>query len=159
MESAPAPECALEVTLERAELTAEDVAAFIAIEKSAEGLRTFSAMTEESEVRESIETETVQFIKVADKPIGSITYVRATPEHAHVSGLVVRPEYRRQSIGRRAMEMVLESLKSVPIIDLVTHPENTRAIALYESLGFQKGAVRDDYFGDGEPHITMVLRH
>ena len=158
MEPARAHVRAREVALERVLPTAPEVAAFIAIERSAEGLRTYSAMTDEPEARTSIETEMVQFITVAGERIGSISYALTSPAHAHLSGLIVLPEYRGQGIARRAMEMVLGALASVQTIDLVTHPENARAIALYESLGFEKGAVRDDYFGDGEPRLTMVLR-
>ena len=46
------------------------------------------------------------------------------------------------------MQILLEKLKDKKLIDLVTHPENEKAIKLYESLGFKKTGLT--FHDDGE---------
>ena len=78
--------------------------------------------------------------------------------HAYISGLAVAKEFQRQGIAKKAMQMILEKVKDIKLVDLLTHPENKKAIGLYESLGFKKiGEPMENYFGDGEPRIKMVL--
>jgi ribosomal-protein-alanine N-acetyltransferase len=50
---------------------------------------------------------------------------------------------------------LLEEAKGCARIDLVTHPDNAAAIALYGSLGFALESRKEDYFGDGEPRVVM----
>lgn len=54
------------------------------------------------------------------------------------------------------MDSILALAKSAPKIDLVTHPENTKAIRLYESLGFKIAERKENYYGDGEPRVVLV---
>lgn len=90
--------------------------------------------------------------------MGDVAYQMKNENHAYISGLAVAKEFQGQGIAKQAMQIILEKLKNVELIDLVTHPENTKAIKLYESLGFkQVGEPMEDYFGDGEPRIRMIL--
>jgi putative acetyltransferase len=78
--------------------------------------------------------------------------------HAYISGLAIMPEFQGQGIANEAMKLILEELKDIKTIDLVTHPKNEKAIKLYKSLGFkQTGEQMENYFNDGEPRIKMVL--
>ena len=54
------------------------------------------------------------------------------------------------------MTFVLEEFRDVKRIDLVTHPDNIKAIALYQSLGFAIESRKENYYGDGEPRIVMA---
>lgn len=55
--------------------------------------------------------------------------------------------------------MVLEKLKNIELIDLVTHPKNKKSVELYNSLGFKRvRQQQENYFGDSEPKIRMVLK-
>jgi ribosomal-protein-alanine N-acetyltransferase len=55
------------------------------------------------------------------------------------------------------MSFILEKCKGTDRIDLVTHPENKNALQLYMSLGFKVESRRENYFGDGEPRLVLVL--
>jgi ribosomal-protein-alanine N-acetyltransferase len=100
----------------------------------------------------------VYLIKEGDETVGGISYEMKTSDHAYIDGLVIKPQYQGRGLGRAATVKILDELKDVPLIDLVTHPENERAIKLYESLGFVIGERKENYFGDGEPRIVMTLR-
>lgn len=144
-----------------------DIADLISIEKSVSGLKTYSPMTTEDEWLVALDIGTVYLIKKDDEVVGSICYEPKKDGRIHISGLVVDPRFQGQGIGREAMELVLEELqdarhKSEPgfakVIDLAVHPENTRALKLYESLGFTRGELKENYYGDGEPRLILELK-
>lgn len=145
------------IELQRA--TLEDVDDILAVEKSLEGAKTYSALTNKEEIAEEITNNFMYLIKRNGKTVGDISYEMKSENHAHMSGLAVMPQFQGKGIAREAVKIILEKLKEVKLIDLVTHPENKKAIALYESLGFKKvGEPQENYFGDGEPRIRMVLK-
>jgi ribosomal protein S18 acetylase RimI-like enzyme len=75
---------------------------------------------------------------------------------AYLSNIAVDPDFRRRGIARAATEFLLEEASACARIDLVTHPDNAAAIALYRSLGFRIERRVENYFGDGEPRVVMV---
>lgn len=128
---------------------------FIELEKSVAHLKTYSAMTTEEEVQEEFKKNTIFFIEREGEVVGSIEYEMKSPDHAYLSGFVVKAEFQNQGIGREALRQLLEKLKGVKVIDLVTHPDNKAALALYSSFGFTVGERIENYFGDGEPRVVL----
>jgi len=51
---------------------------------------------------------------------------------------------------------LLEKFKNTERIDLAAHPDNFRAIKLYQSLGFAIESRKENYYGDGEPRLILV---
>lgn len=146
-------ELAPRITLVRA--TPADVDTYTDLEKSVGNSKTYSPMTTTEEARAELQKITVFFIKEGDEIVGNISYEIKDPDHAYIDGLLVKPSYQGRGIGRAAMLKILEELKGMQRIDLVTHPDNLRAMKLYESLGFTAGERIENYFGDGEPRIIM----
>ncbi|MSU54762.1 MAG: GNAT family N-acetyltransferase [Candidatus Staskawiczbacteria bacterium] len=156
IEQESSPEGAKEITLKRA--TLEDTDAILAVEKSLEGQKIYSALTNREEVIEEITKSFVYLIEQQARVIGDVSYEMKDENHAYISGFAVMPEFQGRGIAKQAIKMILEQLKDVELIDLVTHPENEKSIKLYKSFGFQKiGEPQENYFGDGEPRIRMVL--
>jgi ribosomal protein S18 acetylase RimI-like enzyme len=137
------------IILERA--TSSDTDRFIKIEKGVEGQKTYSAITTEDEAKKELENNIVYFVKKDKNLVGSISYEIKNSNHAYISGLVVSPDFQGQGIGRQAMLAIMPELKKYERIDLVTHPDNFKAISLYTSLGFEIESRKVNYFGDGEP--------
>ena len=80
----------------------------------------------------SAEGEFVAFGQVYDR-IGRINLAR----------LIVKPDMRRQGIGRRLIEMLMQVGRDLFALDeysLFVHKENIAALRCYESLGFE---IRD----------------
>lgn len=144
------------ITLERA--SADDAAVFLDIEKSIPLTPTYSPTADLSEALEEIRNNIIYLIRKGDKIAGNVMYQMKSSDHAYISGVTIRPDFQGQGIGKAALEKVLEELKDVPTIDLVTHPDNARAIELYKSLGFTVGERVENYFDDGEPRIMMTLK-
>lgn len=143
--------------IELVRASADDTEAYIALEKSLGDTKTYSTMDTPDEALKSITESITYFIKEGGVVVGSVSYIMKSPDHAYIDGLLVMPSHQGRGLGRIAMLKVLEELKDVKLIDLVTHPDNEPAIKLYESLGFTIGERTENYFGDGEPRIAMTL--
>jgi ribosomal protein S18 acetylase RimI-like enzyme len=143
------------ITLKRA--TLEDFNEVFNIERSANS-STYFARTTEKEAKEYLTNDVVYLIKRGNIVVGIVSFENKTAEHAHISGLVVKPEFHGQGIGRQAMASVLAELKDRKRIDLTVHPHNNPAVGLYLSLGFIIESWKDNHFGDGEPRLVMVYQ-
>jgi [ribosomal protein S18]-alanine N-acetyltransferase len=142
------------VSITRARET--DIKKLIAIEQSVSGNPHYSPMLTEEEWVHEIKTHDVFLIKLGRRVVGNLSYERASADRVYISGLVVMPEHQRQGVAREAMQIVLKDLEGVARLDLVTHPKNP-ALHLYKSLGFTEEALHENFYGDGEPRIVLVL--
>jgi ribosomal-protein-alanine N-acetyltransferase len=79
-------------------------------------------------------------------------------DEAHITNLAVRPEYRRQGLGKRLAQHVLVQAKSLGCVraTLEVRPSNEAALKLYQGLGFSGVALRPRYYLDnGEDALIM----
>ena len=79
----------------------------------------------------------------------------------HITNLAVHPEWRRRGAARGllAAAMAGGAARGVILAFLEVRPSNTRALALYESLGFQVIGRRNGYYFDtGEDALVMEAR-
>ena len=90
-----------------------------------------------------------------DVTVGSISYQIKNKTHAYISGLIIKPEFQKQGLAKKALSLLLEKLKNYQKLSLVVHPENP-AIKLYLSFGFAIKSRKENYFGDGQPRLVMV---
>lgn len=67
---------------------------------------------------------------------------------AHLLNVCIRAELRRQGIGRRLLELLLEHAMAQGANDvfLEVRPSNPAAIRVYVAMGFQKIGVRRGYY-------------
>ena len=136
----------------------ENIADLLLIEQTTLGLKTYSAMLEQSEWEDAIKNGPVFLVKDSEQEnIGYVSYELKSNNHAYISGIVIVPKFQGQGLAKRIMNHVLEEIHVIKRIDLVTHPDNIKAIKLYESLGFTIESRKENYFGDGEPRVTMAL--
>jgi ribosomal-protein-alanine N-acetyltransferase len=73
----------------------------------------------------------------------------------------VHPEWRRRGVARRLLAAALAegASRGVVLAFLEVRPTNTRALALYDSLGFQVIGRRNGYYFDtGEDALVMEAR-
>jgi len=146
-----------EITLKRA--TLEDIDKILEVEKSVIGTKIYSGLAGRDDAEKEL-AENIYFLIIKDgRVVGDISYQMKDGGQAYISGLAVGKEFQGQGIAREAIKILLEQLKDTKLIDLVTHPENEKAINLYKSFGFKQiGEPMENYFGDGEPRIKMVLQ-
>ena len=133
-----------------------DIDTYIAIDKKVAGRTYFPILTEEEALAE-FNRCVVYMVQKDNKIVGTVSYQSKEDGSIYLSGLAVDPDYQGKGIGRLILEKVLNEIGNSKIIWLVTHPENTKVVTLYESLGFIITERKEDYFGDGEPRIVLKL--
>ncbi len=144
------------ISLKKAEL--EDIPTLLLLEKSVDGVKTYSPMLTEDEWIVAMQIGTVYLIEEDGYVVGDVSYEPKGKGGVHISGLVINPEFQRKGISRKAMEQILEELKEYKRIELAVHPQNIKALSLYESLGFVMEEQKENYYGDGEPRLIMTLK-
>jgi ribosomal protein S18 acetylase RimI-like enzyme len=75
-----------------------------------------------------------------------------------VYGTYVRPEYRRQGVGRALMEAVVAQARKVGLrqIELSVTQANEPAVLLYESCGFERYGLERDAFRVGDAFYDVA---
>ncbi|MDO8183596.1 MAG: GNAT family N-acetyltransferase [bacterium] len=137
-----------------------DVATYLDIHAPLVDSKIYSAFRETGEAGEELTNCQVYFIKKGGEVVGVISYERKNPNHIYLSDLVILSKFQGQGLARQAIEKILQEIGDVKRVDLATHPENTKAIKLYESLGFkiegklEKESGKDTY--DNQPRIVMA---
>jgi len=143
----------MKVTLRRA--TAADVLDYVRIEKAVES-KINLVMTNPEEVEREVRNSIAYMIHGEDGHIvGLIAYKRKKPSQAYISEIAVLPAFQRQGIGDEALRLIMEELKNVPRIELMTHPANP-ARRLYERHGFKVCGRIDNFQGSSEPRLVMA---
>lgn len=80
-------------------------------------------------------------------------------EQAQITTIGIDPDYQHQGLGRYLMEAMLElASERCEVISLEVRISNTKAIALYESLGFEKQAIRKDYYQDNHEDAYLMTK-
>ncbi|MFA5747280.1 MAG: GNAT family N-acetyltransferase [Candidatus Paceibacterota bacterium] len=146
----------MKIELKRAVIA--DIDKFLGLEKLAAGTPIYSAMTDKEDAFNEISKNTVYFIEKDGETVGNISYEIKESKTAYISGLMVDPRFQGQGIGKQAMAMIIEELKDMEKIELVTHPRNTKALMMYLPLGFEIDKWIDNYFGDGDPRVSLAKK-
>lgn len=81
---------------------------------------------------------------------------RTPPFEYEIHTIGVDPAYQGKGIGRRMMNDLLDGIDPGSVVYLEVRTDNVPAIALYESLGFEKMGVRKRYYqASGADAYTM----
>ena len=78
-------------------------------------------------------------------------------ERAEINYIFVLPEYRNNKIASKLLDYTLNKVKNLENITLEVRKSNLRAISLYEKKGFNKCAIRKNYYGS-EDAIMMIKK-
>ena len=89
--------------------------------------------------------------------VGVVTFSLSIDD-ADIEGVVVDKQFRKQGIGEKLMHSAHEFIldKQIKSVLLEVRESNINAISLYQKLGYQRIAVRKNYYSDGEN--ALVLR-
>ena len=75
-------------------------------------------------------------------------------DKALIISIAVLPEYRREGIGSKLIEKVLEKIKNDFVI-LTLRINNEEAYKFYQSLGFTYSGIIEDYYENSEDGVLM----
>jgi ribosomal-protein-alanine N-acetyltransferase len=78
---------------------------------------------------------------------------------AHLMNLAVDPRFRNQGIGKRLIDRIISDIKRIEAeeIYLEVRASNTKALAFYKKLGFDRIGVIERFYGD-EDAIVMAKK-
>lgn len=78
-------------------------------------------------------------------------------DEAHITVLAIDPRYQRRGLGKWLLVNLLEDAcdRTLTRATLEVRPSNSRALALYESLGFETLGRRRRYYTDGEDALIL----
>lgn len=78
-------------------------------------------------------------------------------EEAHITVLAIDPYYQRRGLGKWLLVNLLMDAcdRSLTRATLEVRPSNSRALALYESFGFETLGRRRRYYADGEDALIL----
>ncbi|MGE5509005.1 MAG: N-acetyltransferase family protein [Chitinophagales bacterium] len=146
-----------------------DAEAFTEIRLLPSVLETMCSMPSEraADRRKTLENlganEHVLVAEVDGKVVGvaSLSVLGGRRRHVGDLSLAVHEEYQGRGIGRRLMQALLDvadNYLGLARTELEVVSDNTRAIRLYESLGFQvEGAKRGGYFRQGRLLDLVIM--
>ena len=113
-------------------------------------------------VKASVATDAVQFFAIEGERV--IGWADVFPAWAHAVshcgslGMGVLAEYRGHGIGTRLLRACIEKAwtKGITRIELEVRADNTKAIALYEQLGFKHEALKRNAMRFGGTYFDAV---
>ncbi len=100
------------------------------------------------------EMEGIITAETGDKTVGFACFQHFLDE-CHILNVAVLPQYRKQGIGHQLMEWMLRCLEGARDFFLEVRENNSSAISLYESMGFQIIGKRKKYYRDRETALVM----
>lgn len=91
-------------------------------------------------------------------PVGVIA-LQTVGDVADLHRLVVTPRYRREGIGAALVAAGLSAVRHAGARSVLLEVafDNHPAVALYQRLGFEQLAARDDYYGPGRHALILKL--
>lgn len=92
------------------------------------------------------------------KAYGGMTVVL---DEGSITNIAVRPDLRRQGLGRAVVEALLERSRALGVTDvyLEVRVSNEAAISLYRSLGFAVVGTRKNFYKQPTEHAYTMHRH
>jgi ribosomal-protein-alanine N-acetyltransferase len=134
----------------------DDLAAIMILERS--GFTAPEQWSERSWLGELLGEGRTVLIARAHQPVGVIT-IQTTGELADLHRLVVAPAYRRQGVGTALVKSALDTVHHLGVraVILEVGDGNDAAIMLYQKLGFEQLAARQNYYGPGQHALILKL--
>ena len=134
-----------------------DLPTFVSLDKQ---LFPYSPWSQ-AQYTEEFENNTRHFVVALDEGMSIVGYAGVFLPSAGVAADIltvgVTVEHRRAGIARKLMALITDWAvahhASAMILEVKT--DNSEAISLYESLGYEKLNVRKDYFGAGLDALVM----
>ena len=134
----------------------DDLAAIMILERS--GFASPEQWSERSWLGELLGEGRTVLIARAHQPVGMIT-IQTTGELADLHRLAVAPAYRRRGVGTALVKAALDTVRHLGVraVILEVRDTNDAAIMLYQKLGFEQLAARQNYYGPGQHALILKL--
>lgn len=116
-----------------------------------------SAWSEQSILSELEKSDSYCTVAVKDGGIVGYLAFEQIADEGGIIEVAVRPDCRRQGIAKRLIESASDSSEGLSEVFLEVRESNMPAVALYEGLGFERIALRRDYY-DAPKENAIIMR-
>jgi len=88
------------------------------------------------------------YVLQVDNEIAGYAVLWVAADEGHLTNIAVAQKYQRKSIAKKLLSFILKvaSEMGLTLIVLEVRPTNTPAISLYEKFGFERLAIRKNYY-------------
>lgn len=138
------------------EATLADAGQYLELERKVRG-KTYSGTRSEAEFVEKFGGRKIYLFQAGNKIIGHLAVIKKEGNNVSLSNFVIDPEYQGKGYARKIAALISGKIKNAHRLELAVHPDNSRAVHLYESFGFKIIGRKENYCGDGEPRLIMEL--
>lgn len=145
------------IEYEIAPMKASQAAAAAALEAAC-----FSTPTSEKMLlAEIIKPESIYFAATDGEKLIGYAGMQSVLDEGYMMDICVDAAYRRQGVGRALMERMLKGAEKAALsfVTLEVRPSNAPAIALYESLGFEKVGERKNYYQAPVENALLLTKY
>lgn len=134
----------------------EDLDAILALEES--GFAESERWSRRSWQGELLAERRTILVARAHQPVGVIAF-QTVGDASDLMRLVVDPRQRRLGVGSGLVRSGIETVRHLGArtIMLEVHYDNEPAIALYQLMGFEQRAVREDYYGPDQHALILKM--
>jgi ribosomal protein S18 acetylase RimI-like enzyme len=114
----------------------------------------YYTFTDKDQFNEFMKNSTVFLITYDGKPVGYCSYEMKIRDLAEINGMAILKPFRGRGLGNYAMNLLLENLKKVKRVMLVTHPENNISLRMYLKFGFVIKEWKENYINN-QPRLVL----
>ena len=134
----------------------EDLEALLALEES--GFAEAERWSRRSWQGELLGERRTVLAARASQPVGVVD-LQTVGEAADLQRLVVGPRQRRLGVGAALVRAGIEAVRHLGArtVMLEVHYDNEAAIALYQRMGFEQRAAREDYYGPDQHALILKM--
>ena len=97
-------------------------------------------------------------VAVTDGRIAGYLAYEQIADEGSIIEVAVRPDCRRQGIAKRLIGSVLDAAEGLSEVFLEVRESNFPAIALYGGLGFDRIALRRDYYDEPKENAVIMRK-
>lgn len=133
------------------------LAAILEIEK----LSNSAPWSERSFRGELTNPQSIFLTAIADGRVIGYAGLWIVVDEGHITTVAVDPDYRRNGIGRRLTQEILNRAQAHGLVcaTLEVRASNDPAIRLYEGLGFEQAARRRAYYPDNQEDAIVMWKY
>jgi len=109
----------------------------------------------------SSDEKTVFFLARVNEKVVGYGGMYTVLDEGYVTNIGVLPEYRRQGIGAKIVNKLIDfsKEKSLSFISLEVRVSNIAAIELYESFGFKEVGIRKNFYHAPKEDALIMTRY
>jgi ribosomal protein S18 acetylase RimI-like enzyme len=135
--------------------TAKDWPTILDFELSEIENQIYKPIIDINELKKYFSKSVIYKVLFSNRLVGYCAY-ELNDDEAEITALLVLKEFRNKGVGKIMMNKMLDDLKSIKKIKVITSPKNIFALRIYQKNGFVIKERIENYW-KGEPRLILYL--